>query len=187
MELRVCVKCEEEKPLDAFAKVYTLRNRGKNYYQHTCLICYRAAHAEKERKRRKDKPEEYRAARKKHRAANLEHCRMLRRLSGHKLKEQAYNAYGGYECVCCGETEKTMLSIDHIDEDGARHRKEVLKVVRPTTFCRGSSGDNLYRWLKNNDFPPGFQVLCYNCNISKHRNKGTCAHKYANNITTNPI
>ncbi len=32
-------------------------------------------------------------------------------------------------------------------------------------------------WLKANNFPPGFQTLCHNCNIGKHRNKGICPHK----------
>lgn len=184
MELRDCKKCKESKNLDQFVKVYSLKSRGKNYYQHTCLICYRIKHAEKERQRRSEKPEEYRLSRRKHRANNLEHCRRIRRESGHRLKDRAYEAYGGYRCVCCGEGEPTMLSFDHINEDGAKHRLEQLKVRRPTSLDKGSSGDTLYRWLKNNNYPDGFQILCYNCNISKHRNKGICSHKLGEGSTT---
>jgi len=27
----------------------------------------------------------------------------------------------------------------------------------------------LYRWLRDNDFPPGYRVLCANCNIRAAR------------------
>jgi hypothetical protein len=35
----------------------------------------------------------------------------------------------------------------------------------------------LHRWLKNSGYPPGFQVLCFNCNFAKHR-KGQCPHHH---------
>ncbi len=28
-----------------------------------------------------------------------------------------------------------------------------------------------------NNFPPGFRVLCYNCNCGRNHNKGICPHK----------
>jgi hypothetical protein len=31
--------------------------------------------------------------------------------------------------------------------------------------------------MKQQGYPAGLQVLCYNCNISKHRNGGVCEHK----------
>jgi hypothetical protein len=31
--------------------------------------------------------------------------------------------------------------------------------------------------LRNNNYPPGFQVLCLNCNRSKHFGSGACAHQ----------
>ena len=41
-------------------------------------------------------------------------------------KEQVYEAYGGYKCACCGETEPMFLSIDHIDNNGAEERRSGL-------------------------------------------------------------
>ncbi len=82
------------------------------------------------------------------------------------LKDQAYKNYGGYKCACCGETELIFLSIDHINNDGAEHRKAI-----------GNSTYKLYKWLKENDYPKGFQILCMNCNWGKKRNKGVCPHK----------
>jgi len=35
----------------------------------------------------------------------------------------------------------------------------------------------MYKWLVANDFPPGFQVLCANCNMAKDR-PGGCPHTW---------
>ncbi len=83
------------------------------------------------------------------------------------IKDQVFLAYGGYRCSCpgCDVTEKDFLTIDHVDGGGLKHRRVI-----------GVS--NLYRWLRRNNFPPGFQVLCFNCNQSKGRRGGSgiCAH-----------
>lgn len=82
------------------------------------------------------------------------------------VRHEVYMAYGGYNCACCGETERTFLSIDHVNNDGAEHRRS----------CRLNSGEQLYRWLKRNGFPSGFQILCMNCQWGKRNNKGVCPH-----------
>ncbi len=57
------------------------------------------------------------------------------------------------------------LTIDHINNDGAAHRKEI-----------GEGGTNFYRWLRKNNYPLGFRTLCWNCNCGcrklKVLNKG---------------
>jgi hypothetical protein len=73
-------------------------------------------------------------------------------------------AYGG-KCVCCGETIPQFLNIDHINNDGAKHRREI----------GGSSG--LQIWIEKNNYPKDFQILCYNCNVGKYLNGGVCPHK----------
>ena len=70
------------------------------------------------------------------------------------------------ECACCGEKEFLFLSIDHINGGGNKHRK----------MTGGTGGDHTYRWLVKNNFPEGFQVLCYNCNQAKGH-YGQCPHK----------
>ena len=59
-----------------------------------------------------------------------------------------------------GTTEN--LSLDHVNGDGARHRKEL--------GCR-ENGLAVYRWLVRNDYPqePPIQLLCKPCNSSKNR------------------
>jgi|APLak6261660231_1056022.scaffolds.fasta_scaffold00088_20 hypothetical protein len=88
-----------------------------------------------------------------------------------KIKDEVYNAYGGYKCACCGETQKLFLSIDHVLNDGNEHRK---------INANAAGGDRIYRWLKKNNYPKDFQILCMNCNTGKHRNNGICPHK--NNV-----
>ena len=73
--------------------------------------------------------------------------------------------YGG-ECSCCGERTEAFLAIDHVNNDGATHRREAG--IR--------SGTQMYLWLRRNGYPQeGFQILCHNCNIAKHT-RGQCPH-----------
>jgi len=68
--------------------------------------------------------------------------------------------YGNEKCSCvkCGFSDIRALSIDHINGDGANHRKEVRS-------------SNLYRWLIQNNYPEGFQTLCMNCqSIKRYEN-----------------
>lgn len=78
-----------------------------------------------------------------------------------RLRQDIFNAYGK-QCACCGESQKEFLTIDHINGDGAKHRRE-------------RNGSNLYVWLRQNDYPEGFQTLCWNCNCAKHI-YGICPH-----------
>jgi hypothetical protein len=78
------------------------------------------------------------------------------------VKQKVFDHYGR-TCECCGEGRDYFLTIDHINGDGNKHRKEV-----------GSS--NIYDWLVKHEFPSGFQVLCMNCNCAK-RSRSTCPCK----------
>ena len=60
-------------------------------------------------------------------------------------------------CAHCGITDIDVLTIDHINGGGTKHRREL------------KSWGSIYRWLVTNNFPVGFQVLCFNCNFKKHR------------------
>jgi hypothetical protein len=82
------------------------------------------------------------------------------------VKTKVFDAYGR-SCKCCGETEELFLDIDHMDNDGAEHRKE----------HKLNCGTQFYAWLINNNFPSNFQTLCCNCNRGKFRNGGICPHQ----------
>lgn len=90
-----------------------------------------------------------------------------------RLRHEAIMAYGGYECACCGETEPLFLSIDHVNNDGAEHRRQLGKF----NGNGKGAGSQTMKWLKDNNYPDGFQVLCMNCNHGKARNNGICPHK----------
>lgn len=87
-----------------------------------------------------------------------------------KLKAEVIDHYGGI-CACCGEDELIFLTIDHINNDGAEHRRQISQW--------GGGGGPTYRWLRDNDYPDGFQVLCANCNCGRQWNGGTCPHQLA--------
>lgn len=73
---------------------------------------------------------------------------------------EAIAHYGG-ACACCGEDAYEFLVIDHIHDDGAQHRREL-------------SGELISYWLKRNGYPPGYQILCANCNMAKQLGDGFC-------------
>jgi len=93
-----------------------------------------------------------------------DHHRKMDKIRRHKLREEVISAYGE-ACACCGEHQIEFLAMDHINNDGKEHRK----VVPPSEF---------YPWLKRNNYPKGYQVLCNNCNLAKAR-YGICPHKKA--------
>lgn len=92
-------------------------------------------------------------------------CYSCHRTQNHELiirrRHIVFNHYG-YKCACCGESEFYFLSIDHINGGGSQHRRDI----------KGP----LYLWLIRNNFPSGFQTLCYNCNLAKGHH-GFCPHK----------
>ena len=93
-----------------------------------------------------------------------------------RCRDEVYAAYGGYRCACCGETERMFLSIDHIDNDGALERKS-------GKYTGGGSA--FYSWLRKMSFPAGYQVLCMNCQIGKHKNGGVCPHQTSSALKGN--
>ena len=78
-------------------------------------------------------------------------------------KEKSINmvikAYGG-KCSCCGNSDPRFLTLDHKNNDGNKHRKNVT---------------DTYRWAIANNFPDTLQLLCYNCNMGKSI-YGVCPH-----------
>ena len=92
----------------------------------------------------------------------LEYRREAVKKSWKKLRQEVISAYGN-KCSCCGEEEFVFLTIDHVEGGGNQHRSEL----------GGNTG--FYAWLRKNEYPVGFQVLCWNCNWAKSH--GGCPHK----------
>ncbi len=64
------------------------------------------------------------------------------------------------KCASCGYTNIRALTLDHINNDGAKQRRELKKLGV-------SSGSGFYRWVKKNGYPSDLQVLCMNCQFIK--------------------
>ena len=77
-----------------------------------------------------------------------------------RVKELVMSHYGNGSkaCVKCGFDDIRALTIDHIDGGGSKHIKE-LKMKR--------GGSRFYNWLIKNNYPPGYQTLCMNCQLIK--------------------
>lgn len=80
------------------------------------------------------------------------------------LKLACFDAYGGRHCACCGESILGFLTIDHVNNDGNEHR-------------RTTNRQSIYQILRREGYPPGYQVLCFNCNSGRALNGGVCPHK----------
>ncbi len=80
-------------------------------------------------------------------------------------KQAAFNQYGG-SCACCKEDRPVFLTIDHIEGGGNQHRKTI----------KTKTGNSFYRWLRQNGYPEGYRVLCWNCNCAFGL-FGACPHQ----------
>ncbi len=67
-------------------------------------------------------------------------CHDYQKRYADKLRDEVFSVYGG-SCVVCGESCPAFLAIDHIDNDGADHRRV------------SGGGHRLYQWLRKNGFP----------------------------------
>lgn len=167
-----CTKCETSKPIDQFS--HASKHHRRFYRAYWCKAC----HLESARDHNRAFPEKLRAnakrkywkdhAKSRKNANDFYHRHrevLLQRLAERRQLDKiaAFEAYGGPFCKCCNEATQIFLSIDHIDNNGGEHRK--------------GDGKNLYRWLRAHKYPPGFQVLCFNCNRGKYLNGGICPHQ----------
>jgi len=83
-----------------------------------------------------------------------------------KMLDEVFRIYGD-RCVCCGETNKKFLTVDHINGGGSRDR-------------HANKGVKFYTRIAEEADRTKYQILCYNCNCGRARNKGVCPHKEKN-------
>jgi hypothetical protein len=131
-----CLDCGQDRPLDAFK------------------LCY----AGLPKPNRPDYADRNPAGMRQNRCKK---CYSARERAQRKL--EFLHAYGN-KCACCGEDDHRFLSLDHVGNDGNKHREEFK--------CH-----QIYRVAKREGYPPKYQVLCYNCNFGKSTNGGICPHQ----------
>jgi len=133
----ICKKCINKKN-----KIWRQNNRDK---------CYQATKTWRQNNR-----DRWNQIGKIWRHNNRDKRNQLQREAYHLLTNEVIDSYGG-KCACCGETRKEYLTIDHVNGNGNKQKREI--------GIRGTQ--DFYRWLKKNNYPKGFQVLCFNCNCGK--------------------
>jgi len=79
------------------------------------------------------------------------------------IKTDVLSHYGPQEKLQCSWPgceidDIDMLVLDHIENNGAQERRKALN---------GDKGHELYRRLRNENYPPGYQTLCCNHNHKK--------------------
>lgn len=189
--IKRCTICREEKPLEEFNK----SKKGKLGRMSICRDCakksyitnrdkilkrhkeYRKENSEKMKEkariRYKEKinNQEFKQKLyiygKEYRENNKERANMSNKLWRQKLRMEILTHYGGNppKCTCCGELFNEFLTMDHINGKGIKYGKS-QKLRTNTEF---------YLWLKKNNYPEGYRVLCYNCNCSIGH-YGYCPH-----------
>ena len=147
---KVCTKCGQSK--HAEKEFYS---RGDGTRQAQCIDCHKL------------RTHDNRQARLLTARAQEREYMLWRRLV---IKEAVFQAYGGWQCACCGETERLFLTLDHVENNGAEERRKI-------SGKRTSAGYQTYTVLFRQDFPSGYQVLCMNCQHGKRMNQGICPHQ----------
>lgn len=147
-----------------------LKESGKNRGGTPQLRCYQCL---------KEKKQRYNIKNKDH-ISKLAYERGRRHLL--KTKIECFEAYGGVICNCCGETHLAFLTLDHINDNGTQHRKQIsaeLEAKNPGKKFpyRLIAGITMYKYLRDLGYPSGFQVLCSNCNHAKQNWPGGCPHQ----------
>ena len=96
----------------------------------------------------------YRKSAKKYYDSHKKEISLRKKKRAEKFKFQVLNHYGSV-CACCGEKQLEFLTVDHIHGDGSIQRKTIKTA-------------NMWEFLVKNNYPAGFQVLCFNCNFIKN-------------------
>lgn len=78
-----------------------------------------------------------------------------------RLDVLKHYSHGILECSLCGYDIIEALDIDHIYGGGNKHRENLFGKTE-------SAGFGFYKWLKKNNYPDGFRVLCKNCNYLEY-------------------
>ena len=71
-----------------------------------------------------------------------------------KLRVIEHYSKGTMKCASCSFTDVRALTVDHVNNDGGAHRKQIKK-------------QNFYTWIILNGFPDGLQIPCMNCQFIK--------------------
>lgn len=174
-QVRICKK-HGPQPLDTGFRKYVAYNyKGRDIYTYRCLLCQgersKGRYSEEKKQAtyqwRKDHPEDLAKIQKrcyeKHGEAYKK--QMKQRREALRLRVLQHYSSETPSCACCQEKNIEFLCLDHINNDGAEHRKELKKKT-----------EGYWSWVERNGYPPGYRVLCHNCNHT-YAVFGNCPHQ----------
>jgi hypothetical protein len=137
------------------------RNRpAMNAYRRKWMKAHPEKRKEYGKQERANHSEIMNAYRREWRLKNPDYDRIYTR----KIRQEALDHYGSV-CQCCGEFRYEFLAIDHKNGGGLKQRREL-----------GKEGQKFVFWLRKNNYPEGYQVLCHNCNLALGH-YGFCPHR----------
>ncbi len=139
-----CTGCKRLKPQSDFDKDNSRVSRKFSYY---CKAC-KAIWSRQNRKK------------------NFAVYKRVRRQRQNRIEAVVLAHYGNgkLSCVKCGFNDIRVLSIDHIDGGGCKHKAQIDR-----------QGYQLYKWLQEENYPIGYQTLCLNCQFIKQAENGEYA------------
>jgi dCTP deaminase len=152
MHKKRCIRCRELKPTTDFYK----EGCRKDGLRPNCKACCR-----KDNQRRyKANKGAYRQKHKDYVDQNRERVNAKNTEWRKRIRRAALEHYGGQppKCAICGERQLGFLTIDHVDGGGNHHRRRITR-----------GGYSIYVWLRQQGYPKGFRVLCFNCNYGEYR------------------
>lgn len=155
-----CPKCGETKPLGLFP-IRRSNKDGRYTYCKTCSVANARAYYVANRVKAQLKGKQRWAQSTPEQKRRHRNCCAVRI---ERIRQKIWDRYGR-TCACCGEDNQGFLTLDHIEGNGSKERRET-----------GRSGVGFYHLLLRRGLPEGFQTLCFNCNCAKHR-YGVCPHQ----------
>lgn len=161
---KICAKCGIEKSITDFQTIAGGKYRVGQC--HECSLSYQREWSKSEQGRKtinaKDRKRYARDPLKKR-----VHAKTYR----DKRNEKIFEIYGK-ACVCCGESERVFLTIDHINNDGGVERKT------------HGGNENFRNWLVKQPKLEHYQTLCWNCQWGRRIN-GVCPHQERLHLVSN--
>lgn len=146
----ICSRCEQEKDLSNFHKS---KNQSRGIVSF-CKDCNIKRDIERKPKKKLNSREYY-----------LNHKSKIKD-KYNNIRNTVIDYYGRF-CVCCGDNRSEFLTIEHKNRSGKEHR---IKYKNQTA---------VYKDIIKQGFPKDkFEILCYNCNLSKGvRREDLCYHQ----------
>lgn len=146
-------RIEHQEERKKYTKKYYKSHPDKAKKNREYYLSHREEHIARVMKYARTHDKERKEYGKKYSAEHREKINAYAKAWNAKRRLDVIGHYGG-KCAFCGDKNSNHLAIDHINNDGAEHRRSIGRKL-------------IYTWLQKNNYPNGFQVLCHTHNQEK--------------------